>query len=141
MEVIHVVTALILDERHRILVQQRGPNHPYPGYWETPGGKIEKGEEPVDALRRELSEELGLKNIHITPRPLITIGYSPPVGIGEYDVSLYRVIIPPDASPKAMEEQLCVKYCSLLKMDRPRVPSLETMIAALDTVYPLLHEL
>ncbi|HEX8816267.1 MAG TPA: (deoxy)nucleoside triphosphate pyrophosphohydrolase [Terriglobales bacterium] len=54
-----VVAALIV--RHdRVLVCQRTRHQTMPLKWEFPGGKIEDGEQPRDALRRELDEELGI---------------------------------------------------------------------------------
>ena len=55
----HVVAALIVDGA-RILVCQRTRHQTMPLKWEFPGGKIEPGEQPRDALRRELEEELGI---------------------------------------------------------------------------------
>ncbi|MFZ3339409.1 MAG: (deoxy)nucleoside triphosphate pyrophosphohydrolase [Terriglobales bacterium] len=54
-----VVAALIVDD-DRILAGQRTRHQPMPLKWEFPGGKIEAGEQPRDALRRELEEELGI---------------------------------------------------------------------------------
>ncbi len=54
-----VVAALIVDD-DRILACQRTRHQPMPLKWEFPGGKIEAGEQPRDALRRELDEELGI---------------------------------------------------------------------------------
>jgi 8-oxo-dGTP diphosphatase len=55
-----VVAALVVDD-HRILACQRTRHQPMPLKWEFPGGKIEDGEQPRDALRRELEEELGIE--------------------------------------------------------------------------------
>ena len=55
-----VVAALIL-ENDRILACQRTRHQVMPLKWEFPGGKIEEGEQPRDALRRELEEELGIE--------------------------------------------------------------------------------
>ncbi len=54
-----VAAALIVRNR-RILICQRTKHQPMPLKWEFPGGKIERGEQPIDALRRELEEELGI---------------------------------------------------------------------------------
>jgi len=50
---------LILED-DRILACQRTRHQTMPLKWEFPGGKIEDGEQPRDALRRELEEELGI---------------------------------------------------------------------------------
>ena len=54
-----VVAALIVKDG-KILVCQRTKHQTMPLKWEFPGGKIEEGEQPRDALRRELDEELGI---------------------------------------------------------------------------------
>jgi len=54
-----VVAALILQDG-KLLVCQRTRHQTMPLKWEFPGGKIEEGEQPRDALRRELDEELGI---------------------------------------------------------------------------------
>jgi 8-oxo-dGTP diphosphatase len=54
-----VVAALIVTDG-KILICQRTRHQTMPLKWEFPGGKIEKGEQPRDALRRELEEELGI---------------------------------------------------------------------------------
>jgi len=54
-----VVAALIVKDQ-RLLICQRTRHQTMPLKWEFPGGKIEDGEQPRDALRRELEEELGI---------------------------------------------------------------------------------
>jgi 8-oxo-dGTP diphosphatase len=54
-----VAAALIL-KNGKILICQRTRHQPFPLKWEFPGGKIERGEQARDALRRELEEEIGV---------------------------------------------------------------------------------
>jgi 8-oxo-dGTP diphosphatase len=54
-----VVAGLIVRDG-KLLICQRTKHQPMPLKWEFPGGKIEYGEQPTDALRRELEEELGI---------------------------------------------------------------------------------
>ena len=56
MKTIKVVAALIVHD-HRIFATQRGYGY-WKGWWEFPGGKVEAGEAPEDALVREIREEL-----------------------------------------------------------------------------------
>lgn len=56
MKTVHVVAALIVHDG-RIFATQRGYGE-WKGYWEYPGGKVEPGETPQEALVREIREEL-----------------------------------------------------------------------------------
>lgn len=56
MKSIEVVAAVIRKEK-KIFATQRGYGQ-FKDWWEFPGGKIEKGEIPVEALKREIKEEL-----------------------------------------------------------------------------------
>lgn len=58
--VTEVAAGILLDSEGRYLLGQRPEGKPYAGYWEVPGGKIEKGETIFEALKRELQEELGI---------------------------------------------------------------------------------
>jgi len=58
---ITVVAAVIRDQEDRILLTQRPDDRHMGGLWEFPGGKIDDGEAPAEALVRELDEELGIK--------------------------------------------------------------------------------
>ena len=57
MKQIEVVAAIIHDDRGRIFVTQRGYGE-WKDWWEFPGGKMEEGETPEEALKREIWEEL-----------------------------------------------------------------------------------
>jgi len=54
-----VVAAALVDDSGRVLLQQRPPGKAMAGLWEFPGGKLETGETPEQALSRELEEEPG----------------------------------------------------------------------------------
>lgn len=54
------VVAAIFENAGRILIGQRTPGQSHPLKWEFPGGKVEAGETPAQALTRELEEELGV---------------------------------------------------------------------------------
>ena len=55
-----IVSAGVLVEGGRVLLTRRKAGAHLAGMWEFPGGKVEPGEDPKDALRRELEEELGI---------------------------------------------------------------------------------
>ncbi len=58
---IHVVAGVIEDARGRILLARRTEGRDLAGLWEFPGGKVDPGETPEQALVRELREELGIE--------------------------------------------------------------------------------
>ena len=59
--VLLVVACALLDADGRILMSQRPEGKAHAGLWEFPGGKLEVGERPEDAIVRELREELGIE--------------------------------------------------------------------------------
>jgi 8-oxo-dGTP diphosphatase len=65
---LHVVAAVIVS-KNLVLAGRRGPQKTEPGFWEFPGGKVEIGETSLQALRREIKEEL---NLEIEPLQLIS---------------------------------------------------------------------
>jgi ADP-ribose pyrophosphatase YjhB (NUDIX family) len=54
------VAALVVDDAGRLLLARRA-HEPDAGLWDTPGGFLDEGEDPVDGLRRELLEEAGVE--------------------------------------------------------------------------------
>lgn len=57
---LHASAVALVDRDKRILIAKRPEGKFMPGFWEFPGGKLEAGETPEAALKRELVEELGL---------------------------------------------------------------------------------
>lgn len=64
-----VVAAALVDRDGRLLVQQRPEGLSMAGLWEFPGGKLEPGETPEQALIRELEEELAIDVDHACLAP------------------------------------------------------------------------
>jgi 8-oxo-dGTP diphosphatase len=60
---LRVAAGILRDAHGRLLLAERLNDHPFAGLWEFPGGKIDGGEAPEAALRRELREELGIELI------------------------------------------------------------------------------
>jgi 8-oxo-dGTP diphosphatase len=60
MKTVLVVAAALVDSDGRVLIAQRPDGKSLAGQWEFPGGKVEDGETPENALIRELEEELGI---------------------------------------------------------------------------------
>lgn len=64
---IDVAAGLVLRPDGRLLLGQRPAGKPWEGWWELPGGKLEPGETPLQALARELKEELDIDVTRATP--------------------------------------------------------------------------
>lgn len=71
-----LVAAAVIRRAGKILIAQRPADKHQGGLWEFPGGKVESGEPLVEALRRELQEELGI--VLRASRPLIRIRHDYP---------------------------------------------------------------
>ncbi len=69
-KIVFVVACALVDPHDRILLAQRPAGKSLPGLWEFPGGKVEPGETPEDALIRELKEELGVETREACLAPL-----------------------------------------------------------------------
>ncbi len=66
-QLVEVAVAVILRTDGEFLLAQRPAGKVYAGYWEFPGGKVERGEPAHAALTRELREELGIEVTHACP--------------------------------------------------------------------------
>jgi 8-oxo-dGTP diphosphatase len=59
--IVIVAACALLDGEGAVLIAKRPQGRPLAGLWEFPGGKVETGEEPEEAVIRELREELGIE--------------------------------------------------------------------------------
>ena len=65
-----IAVAVLVFREGRVLAMRRAPRRVGAGLWETLSGRVEAGEQPVDAARRETREETGLE-IDLDPRPVM----------------------------------------------------------------------
>lgn len=85
-KIIRVVAAAIIDqEKGLVLAGKRNADRLVGGYWEFPGGKIEKGETPQQTAKREVEEELNAE-IVVGPQLGETVRYEYDFGIVELTV-------------------------------------------------------
>ena len=75
-KIVLVAACALIDTDGRILLAQRPEGKNLAGLWEFPGGKVESGETPEDALIRELQEELGITTKHACLAPLTFASYA-----------------------------------------------------------------
>lgn len=97
------VVAGILQRDTRVLICQRRADQPHALQWEFPGGKVEAGETPEQALQRELREELGIESdpgVELTryefaypgKNPILLIFLRVPAWRGEIENRIFRAI-------------------------------------------------
>ena len=131
-KIVHVVAAVLVDRKKRVLVAQRPEGKAMAGLWEFPGGKIEAGEIPEYALMRELREELGIET-----RPCGMW----PVGFASHNYADFHLVMPLFAirvwngAPTPKEGQnlkwVTVQELYGLEMpeaDKPLIPQLEALL-------------
>lgn len=125
--VIHVACGVLCRADGTVLMAQRPEGKIAAGWWEFPGGKIEAGESPRDALARELQEELGV--VLRTAEPLIRFGH---------DYSNRRVVLDTwrvtafDGEPRSLEGQ-AFRWFAIdeLALQQPVLPTVEPIAQAL----------
>ena len=93
--VVPCVGAVVLDAAGRLLLIRRG-HDPHRGLWSLPGGRIEAGESPEQAVVREVREETGLDVAPGRPVGRVTI---PGDGVVFDVIDLACALIRPDAEP------------------------------------------
>ena len=115
---IHVVAAIIWQSPRcdRFLIAQRQKGKHLEHYWELPGGKIEPGESPWHALKREIAEEIDLQLV--SGMPYLRVYYRYPernVLLDTWWIESYR------GEPRAMERQT-LEWIGIEDRERYRFP-------------------
>ena len=121
-----LVVAALIRREGRVLVSRRRADQSMPLLWEFPGGKVEPGEDPRQALAREVREELGCA---------VAVGRIHEVVFHAYpDFDLYMLVYPCDivgGAPSAVE------VAEVAWVEAARLPTLDLLPAD----YPLAREL
>lgn len=122
----HVVAGALFDAAGRVLIAQRPAGKHMAGGWEFPGGKLDPGETPYQALVRELREELGIEVRAATP----VIAYEHAYPQRRVKLDLWRVTRF-QGEPRSLDAQALrwvgldeLDRVGLLEADLPMIPAL-----------------
>jgi 8-oxo-dGTP diphosphatase len=122
----------LFDDQGRVLIAQRPPGTHMAGRWEFPGGKIHSGETELQALTRELAEELGVQLVSAERLLELTHDYTERrVMLSMWTVTAFQGV-PSSLDGQALKwvrpAELAVE--DLLEADRPIVAALTARAAA-----------
>jgi 8-oxo-dGTP diphosphatase len=128
MQLMLVAAVALVDADRRVLIAQRPEGKALAGLWEFPGGKLEAGETPEQALIRELEEELGIS----TKSACLA-----PVSFASYSYESFHLLMPLyvcrkwQGTPVAREHAALKWVRPQALRDYPMPPADEPLIAAL----------
>ena len=110
MKQIKVVAAIIHDTQSRIFATQRGYGE-WKDYWEFPGGKMEPGEHPEEALKREIWEELETRIV--VERFVQTVEYDYP----KFHLTMHCYWCHVESGSLTLKEHEAAKWLSIDQLD------------------------
>ncbi len=129
---VDVVVGLVNDASGRWLVNCRPLGKPLAGSWEFPGGKLQSGEAPLAALKRELDEELGIEVL--AAEPVLALVHDYPdkrIRLDVWHVRRYRgQVTARDGQPLRWVTVAECRQLQLLDADWPIVERLPLLAAA-----------
>ncbi len=121
-----VAAAALMDCDGRVLMAQRPKGKEFEGHWEFPGGKVEQGETPEEALIRELREELRIE----TQTACLA-----PVAFASHDYKDFHLLMPLfvcrkwEGMPEPVEGQV-LKWITIKEITRLKMPPADVPLAA-----------
>jgi 8-oxo-dGTP diphosphatase len=119
MNTVVVAAAVVIEESRVLLTQRRAGTH-LAGAWEFPGGKVEPGEDPREALRRELAEELG---IDATAGEIVDVAFHRYEDAGKAVLLLfYEATRSPGSPPPRAIEVAAFSWATEADLDPARFP-------------------
>ena len=105
----NVVCGLI-KKGNQFLITRRKLNKSLGGYWEFPGGKIEGNESDIEALKREIKEELGIKIFNLSYFTENLHKYE------KYTICLKAYLCETNSDPKKLIDHDSYKWCNILEI-------------------------
>jgi 8-oxo-dGTP diphosphatase len=123
------VAAALVDPDCQVLLQRRAPGRAMAGLWEFPGGKVEDGERPEDALVRELEEELG---IVVDPSALSPAAFASADNAGRHMLLLLYLCRHWSGEPRALDADALQWLRPAEMAGLPMPPADEPLIPLLD---------
>lgn len=116
------VVAAVVERDGKLLLGKRPERKRHGGLWEFPGGKIDPGEGPTEAARRELAEELGLRVVAVGERMLAL-----PDEASTFVIEFYPVEVSGEPEPFEHDE---VGWFAIEQMaDMPLAPADATFVS------------
>lgn len=128
--------AIILNENNEVLIVQessKDPTRSHIGKWDLPGGRLEFGEDPVEGLKREIKEEVGLE---VEIEKPVDISYWMPKKNEEewYIVALFMICKPLSTEVKISNfEHEAFKWSSLHDLEEGVLPEAKRVLGKLVT--------
>jgi 8-oxo-dGTP diphosphatase len=122
-----VVALALADARGRWLMHRRPPGKAHAGLWEFPGGKVENGENPVQALVREIEEELAYR---LDSETLMPAGFAQePASVGSPQIVILLYTSLWDGSPLSAREGGDIDWFRPDEIDMLERPPLDVALA------------
>lgn len=113
-----VSVGLIKQNESYLITKRAMSNDSFSGLWEFPGGKIEQGELPFDALVRELKEELALNILNAEPFDVFEYDYpTKKIQFHVFEVKSF------DGKPSCMEQQSAMNWVNIDDMGEYQLPA------------------